>query len=196
MNATNCDKRRQHPEVDAVMGEISELLMVQWVYYSHLKHDFPNPHKVGTDDIHRWIFTTRIMENDMVMRLCRLDEEDKSKHSFREALKAVRNLIPDSEAQHLDKRIKKYRQLINPLKTKARNYDLAHLAKGAKPHLDPRFDLSPAIAEAVVVFDEIVGEVQNYTFRSRKDSPVIKLRDYISKPTPDPDWAKASIPAA
>jgi hypothetical protein len=191
MDATNSEKRRKHPEVDAVVGEISDLLMVQWVYYSHLKYDFPNPHKTGMDTLYRWIFTTRIMENDMVLRLCRLDEDDKSLHSFREALKAVRNLIPEPEAQALDKRIKKYRQLINPLKTKARNYDLAHLAKGAKPNLDPRFDLSPAITEAVAVLDEIVGEVQNYTFRPRKDCSVIKLCDFIARPRPDPDWAKS-----
>jgi hypothetical protein len=174
--------RRNHAEVEAIIGEVLNLLVIQWTLYEHIHQEFPNPQTSGREAIYRWLFTMRVMENDMILRLCRLDDEDKTKHCFREALKAVRDLIPDSEAKCLDKRIKTYRATINPLKTQARNWCIAHLAKGAEESLTPRFQLLNVIIEAVGIADAIAAEQVEYTFRPSKLDPVIKLREYLKQP--------------
>jgi hypothetical protein len=174
--------RRNHSEVEAIIGEVLNLLMIQWTLYEHIHREFPNPQTSGREALCRWLFTMRVMENDMILRLCRLDDEDKTKHCFREALKAVRDSIPDSEAKSLDKRIKTYRATINPLKMQARNWCIAHLAKGAEESLTPRFQLLNVIIEAVGIADAIAAEEVEYTFRPSKNDSVIKLRDFLKKP--------------
>lgn len=174
--------RRNHPEVEAIISEVLNLLIIHWTLYKHITDGFPNPQKFGRDALHRWIFTMRVMENDIVLRLCRLDDEDKTKHCLREALKAVRNVIPDSEAKNLDKRIKTYRAIINPLKTQARNWCIAHLAKGAEESLTPRFQLLPVIVEVVGITDAIAAEQLEYTFHPSAHDCVIKLRDFLKQP--------------
>ena len=177
--------RRRHPEVDAIIGEVLHPLMIQWSYYEHIVKGFPNPSTTGREALYRWVITMRVMENDMILRLCRLDDEDRRNHSFREALKAVRGLVPDGEAKVLDKRLRTYRANINPLKNKARNWCIAHLQKGVEESLTPQFQLLRIIVEAVRIADGVAGERVEYTFQPSKHDPVIKLRDYLKKPELD-----------
>ena len=132
----------------------------------------------------------------MILRLCRLDDDDRSQRSFREALKAIRAQIPDKEAKAIDKSLKRYRALINPLKTKARNYYIAHLDKEAKETLYPQYDLIRVISQAVEIFDEIAGERIDYTFRPTKDAPIIRLREYLKKPGLKPWWDRENSTTA
>ncbi|MEO7298344.1 MAG: hypothetical protein ABI042_07185 [Verrucomicrobiota bacterium] len=167
------------------------LLIIHWTLYRHVEKNFPDPQKTGREALYRWIFTMRVLENDMILRLCRLDDDDKSKHCLREALKAVRLLMPDAEAKNLDKHLKAYRASINPLKIQARNWCIAHLAKGAEESLTPQFQLLDVIIEAVGIADAIAAEEIEYTFRPSKHDTVIRLRDYLEKPESGSPYPKA-----
>jgi hypothetical protein len=166
------------PELDALKLEILNLLIVYYVYRRTITERFPGG--AGTRyDLHAWWTHLRVMENDLVLRLCRLDEDDRTKHSFREALKSVRSEIPEPNLKAIDSGIKRYRQLINPLKTKRRNYYLAHMAKGAQEPMDPRGGLDQPILAVVELGDLIAGAAVSYHLRVGSQEPEIDLRDNL-----------------
>src|SRR5439155_2669077 len=106
-------------------------------------------------DVHCWLIQLRAMENDIILRICRLDDDDKKTHSLREAMRSVRSNFTDSEAKAIDQMLKDYRLLINPLKTKARNYYLAHLNKQAQAPLDPQGGFEQCISTMIKIVDSI-----------------------------------------
>ena len=119
------------------------------------------------------------MENDIILRICRLDDDDKTTYSFREAMRSVRSNFTDSEAKTIDQMLKDYRTLMNPWKTKARNYYLAHLNKQAKAPWDPQGGLGPSISMVVRIVDSISKEKQTYTLRVASDMPELNLRQAL-----------------
>ena len=119
------------------------------------------------------------MENDIILRICRLDDDNRTTHSFREAMRSVRPDFTDSEAKAIDQMLKDYRILINPLKTKARNYYLAHLNKEAEAQWDPQGGFEQSIPMIVNIVDSISREKQAYTLRVASDMPELNLRQTL-----------------
>ncbi len=172
---------RSSIEVDAVKGECLNLIIVYHCYVETTKRLV---RQTGTRfDLHRsWVYL-RVIENDLILRLCRLDDDDRTNHSLHEALRSVRNSLPQAEATAIDKRLKKYRQLINPLKTKARNYFLAHLSKAAVVPHDPRGGLEKPIEEVVNIVDMLAGQPVRYFLRVGSQEPELDLRKELSNGT-------------
>ncbi len=166
---------RASPETDAICLECLNLLIV---YYTYTVAISSYNSSTGTRfDMQRWWTTLRVLENDLIIRLCRLDDEGRSKHSLREALNSIRNKMPQNEASLITKKIKEYRQLINPLKTKARNYFLAHLIKDATPPMDSKGGLEEPIKEVIEIVDLITGELQKYTLSVGSQELPIDLKE-------------------
>ncbi len=165
------------PELDAIKLEILNLLIVYFTYRRTVIEYFP---KDGTrSDLHAWFTYLRVMENDLILRLCRLDEDDRTKTSLRDALKSVRTHIRQPDLKVIDQKIKEYRQLINPLKTKRRNYYLAHMAKGATEPIDPQGGLEKPILAVVELSDLIAGTMVSYSLRVGSQEPEIDLRQGV-----------------
>lgn len=165
---------RESPELDAVQRECLDLLIVYYTYAMTLETCDPS---AGTRfDLHRWWVQLRIFENDMILRLCRMDDDDRNNHSLREALKSVRAEINPKILAGIDTRIKKYRKLINPLKTKARNYYIAHLSKAATVPHDPQGGLERPISEVVNLVDLIAGSPVRYSLRVGSQERELDLR--------------------
>jgi hypothetical protein len=123
-----------------------------------------------------------VLENDIIMRLCRLDDDEKSNHSLREALRSIETTIPQSEGKAIRERLSAYRKLINPLKTKARNYYLAHMSKHAEEPLDPIGDLERSNEAVVNLVDSIAGGTIQYEYRvGSHKGETLDLRDELSK---------------
>jgi hypothetical protein len=88
---------------------------------------------------------------------------------------------------HLMWRLKKYRQLVNPMKTKARNYYLAHLSKSAEVPHDRFVNVQKQVDEAINIFDMISGEEVRYVLRTGSQEPELDLRQElleVSQPEP------------
>ncbi|MCB0598016.1 MAG: hypothetical protein H6557_22170 [Lewinellaceae bacterium] len=169
---------RETPEVDAIKNECLNLLIVYHTYRATISKISP---KIGSRfDLHYSWVHLRVLENDIVMRLCRLDDDDKTNHSLREALRSVRHDIPQKEVKAIDKRLKKYRLLINPLKTKARNYFLAHMSKVAEEPHAPQRGLEKPIEEVVNIVDMIASTPVNYTLSVGSQEPKLNLRVELS----------------
>lgn len=83
---------RETPEVDAIKNECLNLLIVYHTYRATISKISP---KIGSRfDLHYSWVHLRVLENDIIMRLCRLDDDDKTNHSLREAMRSVRHDIP------------------------------------------------------------------------------------------------------
>ncbi len=170
---------RSSAEIDGVADECLNLLIVYFTYVETLNNFEPNS---GTRfDFHRWWVYLRVLENDLIMRLCRFDDDDRTNHSLREALRSIRNTISIQELTAIEKRIKEYRQLINPLKTKSRNYFLAHMSKNANAIHDPRGGLEKPVEEIVNIIDMITGDSVRYILSVGTQENQIDLRKKLSK---------------
>jgi AbiU2 len=168
---------KQTSELEAVQLESLNLLIMYHAYRETISR-----YNLGTGtrwDLHFWLMQLRAMENDIILRICRLDDDDNTTHSFREALRSVRSNFTDSEAKAVDQMLKDYRTLINPWKTKARNYYLAHLSKEAEAPWDPQGGFEQSISTIVNIVDSISREKQVYTLRVASDVPELNLRQAL-----------------
>lgn len=170
---------RQSPEIDAVSLECLNLLTVYYTYRESIQ-TCCSAADTRLDLTRRWI-TLRVLENDLIMRLCRLDDDSKTNHSLREALRSVRNEMPNNQAARLDKHLKGYRRLINPLKTKSRNYFIAHLDKAAEAPFDPKGGLEEPIELAINIADEIAGAPLQYILKVGSQERVLNLKEELSR---------------
>jgi|SRR5579859_2680015 len=176
------------PEIDAVLLECTNLLLV---YFSYVETINQFDIKTATRfDLFRWRIQLRVLENDLILRLCRLDDDDKTQHSLREALRSIRPSFSNAAAQAIDKRLTGYRRLINPLKTKARNYYLAHMSKAvgvpkATEANELLANLPNQITEVINIVDLIAGEGDPIKYILRVGSQELKLdlrQELLAKP--------------
>src|SRR6202034_240276 len=107
--------------------------------------------------------------------------DDRTNHSLREAGRSIRNSLPQATVTAIDKRLTKYRQLINPLKIKARNYYLAHLSKSAELPHDRFVNFQKQVDEAITIFDMISGEPVRYVLRAGSQERELDLRQELLK---------------
>jgi hypothetical protein len=168
-------------EVEAVLNESANLLLVYFSYVETLNQfDVQAATRL---DLFKWRIQIRVLENDLILRLCRLDDDDRTQHSLREALRSMRGSLSNSEIRTIDKRLSAYRRLINPLKTKARNYYLAHLSKEARfPKATDVSELlenlQKQVADVINIVDLIAGDGENikYTLRVGSQERELDLR--------------------
>lgn len=165
-------------EVEAIAHECANLLIVYYTYVETIKRFDPK----GTRfDLLRRQIHIKVTENDLILRLCRLDDDDTTQHSLREALRSIRNSLPQAKVTAIDRRLKKYRQLINPMKTKARNYYLAHLSKSAEVPHDRFVNFQKEVDEVINIFDMISGEAVRYVLRAGSQELELDLRQELLK---------------
>ncbi|MDD5261453.1 MAG: hypothetical protein PHD76_06345 [Methylacidiphilales bacterium] len=169
---------RTSNELDGIKFECLNLLIVYLTYRNSISE---YSIRTGTRfDLHRWRVQLRVLENDLILRLCRLDDDDKTNHSLREALRSIRDSMPQQDARLIDKRLKSYRQSINELKVKARNYFLAHMSKDAVPSYDPQGGLEQYIQEVVNIVDAIAGKPVSYLLKVGSQEPQLDLKFELS----------------
>ena len=101
------------------------------------------------------------------------------RYGTKRAAKGVRSNFTNSEAKAIDQMLKDYRVLINPLKTKARNYYLAHLNKQAQAPWDPQGGFQQCISTIVNVVDSMSRDRQAYMLRVASDIPELNLREAL-----------------
>lgn len=172
---------RQTPDLDATQRECLDLLIVFLCY-----RDTLNDHsalRTSRRDIFRWMVQLRTMENDMILRICRLDD-DTDNHSLRRAAKSLQGIAPQPELQAASKAIKEYRQQINPFKVNYRNKLIAHLDRDiTRTCWDPKGGLELAISSAVNIVDLLSGRQVPYTLSVGSQELSIDLRAELGSRT-------------
>lgn len=131
-----------------------------------------------------WMTEIRAIENNLVVRICRFDEEGRNQTGLRTALRSIEARLSDRERKQANAAVKHFRHAINPLKTQKRNKVAVHLDIEAKqPHdADSLFDLQGVIEQcrpAVHAVDAIAGARIDYTLQSGRYEKV-DLRVYCA----------------
>ena len=132
--------------LDAIQDDCLHLLMTA-ASFRHLGETF-DPNAGTRLDLHMASIQLRAIENDIIIRVCRFDDEHKTQVSLRLVANALRAGKRDVDFKAIDARLKRFRQTINPLKTQRRNQHVGHLAKGVKQPHDAVGLTSPALVLA------------------------------------------------
>lgn len=136
-----------------------EILEILLAYY-FLKQQSPN-----YDDSLSNLGVLKFMQllhNDIILRLCKFRDKDSRSISFEQVKKKLEKKTENKNRYpHLDKMIKKYRELTINLENHRNSY-IAHLSKSDKVHLKPTTEILTAIKMAVKIADDLVGAKNNF----------------------------------
>ena len=104
-----------------------------------------------------------LLHDDIILRLCKLDEDDCRSWSFAQAFKKLRKRSPPAfDETIVEQNIYAFRVLVVPLR-QHRDSRIAHRLKRDGGFLKPPI-LLPAIGLAVEIADALSGEKAQYEF--------------------------------
>lgn len=144
------------------LGEIgSEILELLWSYHIKKKYSYKianeNPGGLEGQEL-LWIF--QILNKDIILGLCKLDDKAKGSWSFEKVAKDLKT-SPNTGARVVGfyEKIKQYRSLIKNLKDHHRNASIAHLAKKQPSIQDfqSATNLDDSINLAIKLIDQLSG---------------------------------------
>jgi len=147
--------------LDRISNEILELLVSH--YFFRQQSGRLVAQDPGGLEALEMLVCIQTLTNDIILRLCKLDDDDNRNWSFREVLKKLRKRrVSTLVYKEAEKDLKRYRSIINDMKTHHRNVSIAHLAKSRPPQFKPAFKMKDAIRLAVKICDALHGEKVSY----------------------------------
>jgi hypothetical protein len=103
----------------------------------------------------------KAIENDLLIRVCKFDDETHGVHSFPKAAREIGESHVNKLSIH--KKVKQFSTLISKVKKERRHTKLAHLKIGVEDNdYDIRYDFTPAIKSIVELIDLLNVEKVNY----------------------------------
>lgn len=166
--------------LDEIKDDCLHLLMTA-ACLRHLSETY-DPNAGTRLDLHMAMIQLRAIENDIVVRVCRFDDERANQVSLRYVLKTVRAGMEDGKLKAIDRRLKGFRQTINPIKAGKRNRHIGHLAAGVtQPHDSLALTNPTAVVawcwEPVRIVDLLAQARCEYTLESTRGE-LLDLRAY------------------
>jgi len=135
-----------------------EILEILCSFY-FLKRELPESNH-AVENL-RTLHFVRLLHDDIVIRLCKLAEDDARSWSFPQALKKLRKRSAHSFVDaSVDRHIKEFVALVRPIRDH-RDSRIAHHSKRDGTHLKPP-QLLPAIRLAIEIADALAGEAVRY----------------------------------
>lgn len=107
------------------------------------------------------MISLKCIENDLIVRISKFDDNDKRVHSFQRALLKMPSSHKDKAA--ITKKVKDFQTLIKKVKQR-RHKVLAHLKVGSEDNFEPTYDLLAAIKLLVEIIDLIAGQNIGYAW--------------------------------
>ncbi len=126
------------------------------------------------------------LKREVVMGLCRIDDDSKNKWSFHEIKKHVNNSgFNQKFVSHTNVQVSAYRKKINIVKTKHRNSYIAHSSQQSYLNQYPsKMELSEELLECVLLAIEVgdffAAECLEYTWGDVQNDNFIDLRKYLT----------------
>lgn len=135
-----------------------EILELLWSYYL-LRQET----KVSDDPVLnlRSMKIIQLLQNDIILRLCKFRDKDSRSLSFDQLLKQEKKSNNNSRLKTLTDQVKKYRDLTKNIENHREAY-VAHLSKRGNEHLKPLAELQGAIKLALDLTDCFWGEENQY----------------------------------
>jgi len=104
-----------------------------------------------------------LLNRDIILRLCKLRDDDSRNLSFQQVWKSERKRSTRLAAlDGVEVQIRRFGKLTQNLERHRSNY-VAHLAKHAPDDLSPAFEITEATLLALTIVDRLLGERCEYT---------------------------------
>jgi len=145
--------------VNAFKNE-SEMLLRYYLAWKRLQI-FEDLNSISRTQMVDRIISIKCIENDLIIRISKLDDKDKKVHSFQ---RAILLLISTDDKINASKKLEEFVNQIKEIKQKRRHEILAHLKVGNIDTYEPYFDLLPAIKTIIELTDLIAGNKINYNY--------------------------------
>lgn len=184
---------RNTPEVEELNHDCFRLVLV-WRSLEWLGETFKMESRM---DLAFHLTQLRAVENDIIMRLCRLDEPASEAASFRRARKSLQGRCAEADLRTIDKAVDGYRKAINPVKNARRNREIAHRGSSIEefdPYAtrwrsreidgtvtDHATELPRLVQMAVATTDLIAGGPINLKFRPGSVESAVDLRQPLER---------------
>jgi hypothetical protein len=136
--------------IEAFKSEAGMLLRFQLAIKRISK--FEDRNQISRSDLVDRLIALKALENDILIRICKLDDTTKGVHSFPKALNEIDDSHPNKDL--IFKNVKLFSQLISKVKSERRHTQLAHLKIGVEDNdYEIRYDFSPVIKLIVDLID-------------------------------------------
>jgi hypothetical protein len=167
--------------IGTIASEIQMLLRFQLAYDRIFK--FPDLKAISRSDFVDQIIALKAIENDMLIRICKLDDNSKDKRTI--GLNKIKLLVDDHpSSDRIIKLINEFSNSIHQLKTIRRNKQVAHLDVG---HVDndyePRYDFRSVLNHLVETLDLISQQERKYIWKDGSFEVFDLIEEVLIKPT-------------
>jgi hypothetical protein len=147
--------------IEAFKTESLMLLRFQFAFNRILKFD--NMQNISRSDFVDSLISLKAIENDLVIRACKFDDDTKGVHSFKKAIFEIPITHPNKT--EIEKKVKQFSQLITKIKKERRHTQLAHLKIGTEDNeYQIRYNLTPVIKLIVDIIDLMSNAKINYNW--------------------------------
>ncbi|MCF0057760.1 hypothetical protein [Dyadobacter sp. CY356] len=165
--------------IDAFKTEALMLLRFQLAYNRIIKFDdFGN---FSRSDFVDKLISLKAIENDLLIRVCKFDDDTTGVHSFKNAVNEI-STTHKNKAK-IEEKLKSFSKLIDKLKKERRHIQLAHLKIGTTDEeYDIRYELTPAIKVIIDIIDLMNLENISYTWSDGKYEKFDLRKEVLSEP--------------
>ena len=151
---------RTHDQLGPMVWINTEILEILVSLY-FMKRTMPEANNTTIENL-RAIHILGLLHKDIIIRLCKLDEDDNRSWSFRQAYKKLRKRKDANlEKPEVEGLLQRFRDLVRPLREHRDRY-IAHLSTRDRADLLGGVQLPPAVRLAIELGDLLAGEVNSY----------------------------------
>jgi len=128
--------------INALKSEV--LMLLRFQLASNRILEFEDINRINRSSFIDKIIAAKAIENDMLIRLCKFDDNTKGVHSFPKALSEIPLNHPNKK--EIKEYCKIFSKMIDEIKKERRHTQLAHLKIGEKDNdYEPRYNFTPII---------------------------------------------------
>lgn len=125
--------------------------------------EFNDLQKISRSDFVDKLISLKAIENDLLIRICKFDDDTKGVHSFSKALLEINSSHPHKV--EINEKVKVFRKNITPLKRHRRHTKLAHLKIGElDDDYEVRYDFIPIIKLMANIIDLMNEKTVGYSW--------------------------------
>ena len=168
--------------ISAFQTEAMMLLRFQFAFKRLLKFDRIN--EMTRSEVVDRLISLKAIENDMLIRVCKFDDDTKGVHSFTEALKEIPTTHP--KKTEIEKEVKQFSKQIENIKKQRRHTQLAHLKIGIEDNdYDVRYNFTPAIKSIINIIDLMNMTEVSYKWSDGRYEKFDLRQEVLNKPLID-----------
>jgi hypothetical protein len=147
--------------IQAFQTEVLMLLRFQFAFNRISK--FNNLNKISRSNFVDKLISLKAIENDLVIRICKFDDDTKGVHSFQKAIIEV--ATGNLKKNEIEIKFREFKELIKDIKHIRRHTKLAHLKIGnIDDEYEVKYNFIPAIRLIIEIVNLMNGESMSYTW--------------------------------